>query len=68
MERTIATIVREVDFRALGQEDTPRGLEGATRLVEALGKAACSLCQVTAGIETAAPLPARWAVGIADTL
>jgi hypothetical protein len=43
MERTVATLVREVDFRALGQEDTPRGLEGNACLVEGLGYAASVL-------------------------
>ena len=39
LERTITTIFREVDFRALGQEDTPRGLEGTACLIEAPGQA-----------------------------
>jgi hypothetical protein len=59
VERTIATIFLEVGLSALCEKDTPRGFESATRLVEALGKAACSLCQIAAGIEAAAPLPAR---------
>jgi hypothetical protein len=39
VERTIATILLEVDLRAPGQKITPRSLEGAACLVEALGHA-----------------------------
>ena len=63
---SIAAIFLEVGVGALSQEDTPRGLEGATRLVEAVGKPARALCQIAAGIKAAAPLPAGRTVGIAD--
>ena len=51
VERT--TIRVEVDFRAPSEEDTPRGFEGASRLVEVLGDAAGALCQMAARIEAA---------------
>ena len=68
VEGTIATILLEIGLGAVGEKDTPRSPESATRLVEALGKSACSLCQITARVEAAAPLPARCAVWIADAL
>jgi hypothetical protein len=67
MERTIATIVREVDFRALGQK-IRHAASNAARLVEAPGNAAGALCQIAAEIEASGPLPAGRAVGIADAL
>src|SRR5262249_24950300 len=57
MERTIVTILLEVGLGTVGEKDAPCSPESATRVVEALGKAACALCQITAGIEGAAPLP-----------
>jgi hypothetical protein len=59
VERTIATILLEVGFDAVGEKNTPRSLEGAARLVEAPGNAACALCQMATGIEAARPLPSQ---------
>jgi hypothetical protein len=43
VKRTIATILREVGLGAVGEKDAPRGPEGASRLIEAPGKAARAL-------------------------
>jgi hypothetical protein len=51
VEGTIATILLKVGLSAVGEKDTPRSLEGATRLVETLGDAAGS--QMAARIEAA---------------
>jgi hypothetical protein len=42
-EGTVTTILHEISLGAIGEKDAPRGLEGATRLVETLGKAARAL-------------------------
>jgi hypothetical protein len=44
VEGAIATIFLKISRSMLGQEETPRHLEGAARLLEGFGDAPCVFC------------------------